>query len=91
VPDGLGYLFGEFLLGLHRICQVVYIRSQEYQGEEEHGEVAVLIPFVAKAYVMDEEFDEVEEETEGGDESVGQDQALATLRIVDEELGNFLR
>jgi hypothetical protein len=51
----------------------------------------VLIAFVAKAYVMDEEFDEVEEETEGGDESVGQDQALATLRIVDEELGNFLR
>lgn len=51
----------------------------------------MLIPCVAKAYVMDEEFNEVEEEAEGGDERVGQDQALAALRIVYEEFGNFLR
>ena len=50
----------------------------------------MLIPFVAKAYVMDEEFDEVEEEAEGGEERVGQDQALATLRRGEEELRNVL-
>ena len=50
----------------------------------------MLVPCVAKSYVVDEEFDEVEEKAEGGDECVGQDQALATFHIVDEELGHFL-
>ena len=50
----------------------------------------MLVPCVAEADVVDEELYEVEEEAEGGDEGVGQDQALATLRIVEEELRHFL-
>lgn len=50
----------------------------------------MFVPCVAEADVVDEELYEVEEEAEGGDEGVGQDQALATLCIVEEELRHFL-